>query len=168
MLLPKKMPQGLVPDILMAEVRGKMEEGWGLMSERGKMYEGSQKSREGSSTKDWSVASLTWRYKVWRCIRNLSDPLSEIREPPFLYHPVHDSGHSNLRLQTPRGNTCRVLEVTRADSRVCKNGWKKKNWKEQLGRSFQLSILAFSMTYRRNAIYSCISACMNSLSFSRP
>ena len=25
-----------------------------------------------------------------------------------------------------RGNTCRVLEVTRADSRVCKNGWKKE------------------------------------------
>ena len=47
----------------------------------------------------------------------LSDPLSEIREPPFLNRPVHDSGHSNLRLQTPRGNTCRLLEVTRADSR---------------------------------------------------
>ena len=38
----------------------------------------------------------------------LSDPLSEIRELPFLNRPVHDSGHSNLRLQTPRGCTCRL------------------------------------------------------------
>ena len=80
----------------------------------------------------------------------------------YVYKPleVARAESSRLHVQTP--------EVTRADSRVCKNGWKKKNWKKQLGRSFQLSILAFSMTYRRNAIYSCISACMNSLSFSRP
>ena len=31
-----------------------------------------------------------------------------------------------LHLLTPRGCTCRLLEVTRADSGVCKNGWKKK------------------------------------------
>ena len=60
------------------------------------------------------VGTLRLKIEVW--LRNLSDPLSEIREPPFLNRPVHDSGHSNLRLQTPRGCTCRALEVTRAGS----------------------------------------------------
>jgi len=75
---------------------------------RGKMYEGSQKSREGSSTKEWSVASLTWRYKVWRCIRNLSDPLSEIWEPRFL---IIQSMIAGIRTYVYN-----PLEVARAES----------------------------------------------------
>ena len=44
----------------------------------------------------------------------------------YVYNPleVARAESSRLHVQTP--------EVTRADSRVCKNGWKKKNWKKQL------------------------------------
>ena len=74
---------------------------------------------------------LRLKIEVW--LRNLSDSLSEIRERPFLivlsmitglrtyvYKPleVAFAAPSRLHVQAP--------EVTRADSGVCKNGWKKK------------------------------------------